>query len=227
MPERKLYDTLLGLPLFLGMTRGDLLDIAGKTKFYFQKLKKGHVIAQEGDPCLHIHFLISGEIKVTTESEDRGYRIEETITAPSVLQIERFFGFNQHYTHTFTAGQDCNVMSFSRKELTILSDNYEIFRINQLNILSTQTQRCEQRLFCLPPKTLEESILQFFERRCLRPSGEKIIHIKMTRLAEEINTKRIYISNTLNEMEAKGLIKLYRGIVVIPDLEMLISKIRN
>ena len=49
----------------------------------------------------------------------------------------------------------------------------------------------------------------------------------MTRLAEEINTKRIYISNTLNEMEAKGLIKLYRGIVVIPDLEMLISKIRN
>ena len=50
MPERKLYDTLLGLPLFLGMTRGDLLDIAGKTKFYFQKLKKGHVIAQEGDP---------------------------------------------------------------------------------------------------------------------------------------------------------------------------------
>lgn len=224
MPERKLYDTLLGLPLFLGMTRGDLLDIAGKTKFYFQKLKKGHVIAQKGDPCLHIHFLISGEIKVTTESEDRGYRIEETITAPSVLQIERFFGFNQHYTHTFTAGQDCNVMSFSRKELTILSDNYEIFRINQLNILTTQTQKSERRLFRVPPKTLEERIIRFFESHCLRPAGEKTFRIKMTRLAEEMNVKRIYVSNTLNEMEEKGLIKLYRGIIVIPSLENLIVK---
>ena len=224
MPERKLYDTLLGLPLFLGMTRGDLLDIAGKTKFYFQKLKKGHVIAQEGDPCMHIHFLISGEIKVTTESEDRGYRIEETITAPSVLQIERFFGFNQHYTHTFTAGQDCNVMSFSRKELTILSDNYEIFRINQLNILTTQTQKSERRLFRVPPKTLEERIIRFFESHCLRPAGEKTFRIKMTRLAEEMNVKRIYVSNTLNEMEEKGLIKLYRGIIVIPSLENLIVK---
>ena len=224
MPEKRLYDSLLGLPLFLGMTRCDLLEIAGTTKFYFQKLKKGHVIAQEGEPCLHIIFLIKGEIKVITEADDHGYQIEETIKAPEVLQVERFFGFNQHYTHTYIAGDDCNIMSFSRKELMKLSDNYEIFRINQLNILSTQTQRCEQQLFCLPPKTLEESILQFFERRCLRPSGEKIIHIKMTRLAEEINTKRIYISNTLNEMEAKGLIKLYRGIIVIPALENLIAK---
>lgn len=224
MPEKRLYDSLLGLPLFLGMTRCDLLEIAGTTKFYFQKLKKGHVIAQEGEPCLHIIFLIKGEIKVITEADDHGYLIEETIKAPEVLQVERFFGFNQHYTHTYIAGDDCNIMSFSRKELMKLSDNYEIFRINQLNILSTQTQRCEKRLFCLPPKTLEESILQFFERRCLRPSGEKIIHIKMTRLAEEINTKRIYISNTLNEMEAKGLIKLYRGIIVIPALENLIAK---
>ena len=50
MPEKRLYDSLLGLPLFLGMTRCDLLEIAGTTKFYFTKLKKSHVIAQEGEP---------------------------------------------------------------------------------------------------------------------------------------------------------------------------------
>ena len=46
----------------------------------------------------------------------------------------------------------------------------------------------------------------------------------MTRLAEEMNVKRIYVSNALNEMEEKGLIKLYRGIIVIPSLENLIVK---
>ena len=224
MPEKRLYDSLLGLPLFLGMTRCDLLEIAGTTKFYFQKLKKSHVIAQEGEPCLHINFLIKGEIKVITEADDHGYQIEETIKAPEVLQVERFFGFNQHYTHTYIAGDDCNIMSFSRKELMKLSDNYEIFRINQLNILTTQTQKSERRLFRVPPKTLEERIIRFFESHCLRPAGEKTFRIKMTRLAEEMNVKRIYISNVLNEMEEKGLIQLYRGIIVIPSLENLIAK---
>ena len=46
----------------------------------------------------------------------------------------------------------------------------------------------------------------------------------MTRLAEEMNVKRIYVSNALNEMEEKGLIQLYRGIIVIPSLENLIAK---
>lgn len=94
-------------------------------------------------------------------------------------------------------------MSFSRKELMKLSDNYEIFRINQLNILTTQTQKSERRLFRVPPKTLEERIIRFFESHCLRPAGEKTFHIKMTRLAEEMNVKRIYVSNALNEMEKK------------------------
>ena len=115
-------------------------------------------------------------------------------------------------------------MSFSRKELMKLSDNYEIFRINQLNILTTQTQKSERRLFRIPPKTLEERIIRFFESHCLRPAGEKTFHIKMTRLAEEMNVKRIYVSNALNEMEEKGLIQLYRGIIVIPSLENLIAK---
>ena len=48
MQEDRVYDNLLNLPLFLGMSRNDLLEVAGHTKFDFQKAEKGLTIVKEG-----------------------------------------------------------------------------------------------------------------------------------------------------------------------------------
>ena len=50
MQEDRVYDNLLNLPLFLGMSRNDLLEVAGHTKFDFQKTEEGLTIAKEGEP---------------------------------------------------------------------------------------------------------------------------------------------------------------------------------
>lgn len=224
MQEDRIYDNLLNLPLFLGMTRHDLLTIAGHTKFDFQKAEKGLTIANEGEPCHRIFFLLSGELSIITEADDHGYRIEEDIKAPEAFQLERIFGFYQHFTHTYIAKNDCSLMSISKPELQKLSDNYEIFRINLLNIISTQTQKESRRLFKVPPQNLIERIIRFFESHCIRPAGEKTFHIKMVRLAAEMNVKRIYVSNALNKMQEQQLIQLYRGRIHIPALEKLINR---
>lgn len=224
MQEDRLYDNLLNLPLFLGMSRSDLLEVAGHTKFDFKKVEAGDTIAQEGEPCQRLYFLLTGELNVITEADDHGYRIEEDIKAPEAFQLECLFGFNQHFTHTYTAKSDCSLMSIGKPEIRKLSDRYEIFRIKLLNIISTQTQKNNRRLFRVSPKDLCERITRFFESRCLRPAGEKLIYIKMTRLAAEMNVKRIYVSNALNEMQAKKLMNLYRGRIHIPALEKLINR---
>ena len=63
-----------------------------------------------------------------------------------------------------------------------------------------------------------------FESHSVRPAGKKIFHIKMTRLAEEMNVKRIYVSKALNELQSEGLIQLERGRIYIPALENLIKR---
>ncbi len=224
MQEDKLYDNLLNLPLFLGMSRGDLLEVAGHTKFDFQKIEAGITIAQEGEPCHRLYFLLTGEASVTTEADDHGYRIEEDIKAPEVFQLECIFGFHQHFTRTYAAKDGCSIMSISKREMQKLSDKYEIFRINLLNIMSTQNQRNQRRLFKVPPRTLGERIVRFFESHCVRPAGEKTFRIKMTRLAAEMNVKRIYVSKALNELEKQGKIRLYRERIYIPALEKLIMR---
>lgn len=224
MQEDRLYDNLLNLPLFLGMSRSDLLEVAGHTKFDFKKAESGLTIAQEGEPCHCLHFLLKGELNVITEADDHGYRIEEDIKAPEAFQLECLFGFNQHFTHTYIAKSNCSLMSIGKQEIRKLSDRYDIFRINLLNIISTQTQKNNRRLFRVPPKDLSERITRFFESHCLRPAGEKLIYIKMTRLAAEMNVKRIYVSNALNHMQDQKLINLFRGRIYIPALEKLINR---
>ncbi|MQN80314.1 Crp/Fnr family transcriptional regulator [Prevotella copri] len=222
MQEDRVYDNLLNLPLFLGMSRNDLLEVAGHTKFDFQKADKGLTIVKEGEPCKRLYFLLTGELNVVTEADDHGYRIEEGIKAPEAFQMECIYGYNQYFTHTYIAKKECSVMSISKQEMQKLSDRYEIFRINMFNLISTQTQKNNRRLYRVPPKTLSERIIQFFESRCLKPAGEKLFHIKMERLAAEMNVKRIYVSNVLNELQKQKLMHLERGRIYIPQLEKLI-----
>lgn len=224
MPENRLYDSLLVLPLFLGMSRNDLQEAVGSTRFYFKKTDAGETIVQEGEICQRLFFLITGEITVITEADDHGYQIEEDIMAPEIFQLERIFGLTQRFTHTYVAKSNCSLMSISKQELSKLSEFYEIFRINLLNVISTQMQKNNRQIFHVPPKSLIERIIRFFELHCIHPAGEKTFHIKMTRLAQELNTKRLYISQALNEMQSEGLLTLSRGKIQVPALEKLINR---
>lgn len=224
MTENKLYDNLLSLPLFLGMSKGDLQRAAGQTKFDFRKAQEEEVIVEEGDRCQRLYFLLDGDINVITEADDHGYRIEEDITAPEIFQPEHIFGLSQRFTHTYVAKSHCSLLCLEKKDVTHLSDNFEIFRINLLNLISTQSQKYNRRALRVPPKSLEERIIRFFESHCIRPAGEKKFHVKMVRMAEELNDSRLDVSRALNRMQAQNLIQLKRELIYIPALEKLLTR---
>ena len=112
MSENRLYDSLLVLPLFLGMSRNDLQQAAGTTRFDFKKVDTGETIVQEGEVCRRLFFLITGEINVITEADDHGYQIEEDIMAPEIFQPERIFGLTQRFTHTYVAKSNCSLKNY-------------------------------------------------------------------------------------------------------------------
>lgn len=109
MSTNRLYDSLLSLPLFLGMTRYDFQNVAGKTRFDFQKLEAGETIVEEGTSCTRLYYLISGDIKVITQADDYGYQVEEDISAPESFQLERLFGLTQRFTHTYVTKNNCSI----------------------------------------------------------------------------------------------------------------------
>ncbi len=216
------YDSLMTLPLFLGFSATELSHAAGTTRFDFRKYVDGEVIAAEGDACDQLRFLLQGEMMVIAESDDRAYRVEELLSGPEILQPERVFGLRQRFTKTFIAHGPCNMMFLQKTEVVRLCEEFDLFRLNLLNIIATQAQRTADKLWHTPPQTLERHIIKFLMSRCMYPAGKKIIYIKMSRLGEELNVSKRSISYALNKMREKGLLQLSRERIVIPAMEHLL-----
>lgn len=217
------YSSLLALPLFQGMSHSDLEKVIAHTRLAFHKFSPGKTIITEGQLCNELFFFISGEIEVSTKADDHSYYMTEFLTGPEILDLERLFGLNQHHLRTFKANQVCSCMSIEKEAVLDLLNAFEIFRINFLNILSTQVQKQGHQPWQKVPQDLRQFIIRFVMSHCLRPAGRKILHIKMAQLARELNDSRIDISHQLNRMCDEGVLHLYRGRIEIPALELLLQ----
>lgn len=222
MPNTKLRERILELPLFQGMSRNDLEQVITSTKFRQFNMSKGKTVVDEGDTCDSLIFLVNGTISATGRADDNGYSITETFSAPEILQPERIFGLTQRYTRIIKTVNDCSFISLGKMETLALADNYDIFRLNMLNIVCTKSQRLTRFPWRIKPKDIRHKIVRFIETRCLRPAGEKLVCIKMERLSDEIGESRLNVSRELNAMNAEGAISLRRGEIRVFALEKLI-----
>lgn len=218
-----IFDKLTALPLFLGMNRDEISQAVGLAKFGFHKYDKGQVIVKEGEQCNQLHILTDGTITAHISAADHGYSIMEELTAPYLLEPDYLFGLSQRHAHTFVADSPCNFVTLDKNEVLKLTEEYIIFHLNLLNIISAQSQKTCTQLFHTPSHTLEGRIVRFVAHRCLRMAGPKTVSIKMKRLAEELNDSRLDISKALNTLQDQQLIELHRGFFRIPSFERLLQ----
>lgn len=219
--QLKLYDQLLQFPLFQGMSRSELLQMAGNTRFGFVKMESKKLLVHEGDACTQLFFLISGSIALHTQSDDHSYTVVEHLSAPYLLQPDALFGLNTRYRHKVVIDENAHFITLAKDEVMRLLDDFLIFRLNLLNLLSTRSQRENHRFWRRAPLTLEARILRFFVDHCSYPAGAKEFHILMEQLAVEVGSSRLSVSRVLNDLEHRGILKLYRGLISIPTLEHL------
>lgn len=222
-PGLKIYDQLLQFPLFQGMSHADLMQVVAHTKFDFIRLAKGRRLLHEGDGCRGLLFLIQGTVRMDTKADDGGYRVVEQLSAPYIIQPETLFGIGQHYTSTVFAQTDINLFAISKQDIMLMATDLLVFRLNLFNNYATHTQRQLHAPWRRPPADLRQRIVRFIVDHCRYPAGEKVFYILMNRLAQELNDSRIDVSRALNSLQADGLLKLSRGCIHVPALEMLIQ----
>ena len=218
----QLYDHLLRFQLFQGMSRAELLQMAGNTKFGFRKERGGILIAGEGENCSQLFFLISGSMELTTRSDDGSYRIVEQLHAPWMLQPEVLFGAQPRYSGTCRTVGNCHFITLSKDEVLRLLDDFLVVRLNLLNLLATIAQRRVHQQWRSAATSLRERFIRFLLDHCTYPAGAKTVFILMTRLAADFGDSRLNVSRMLNSLKDEGLVGLGRGRIEIPSLERLL-----
>lgn len=223
MKNLQIYKQLLQFPLFQGMSHDDLQQVAAYTKLDFRKYVAGDTVYNAGDVCRHLYLLINGEVNIISMSDDCQFTVEERMSAPYMAQLERLFGFNSIFSNTMRALTDLNVLLIEKQELNIMSEQYLVFRLNQINLLSYKAQRLWARRWHQQPATLEQRIVRYLVDHCERPAGFKNIKVTMNYLAQELNDSRLDVSRALNRLQQQGLITLHRGGLTVAAMEKLMG----
>lgn len=218
-----MFETLLQLPLFQGMTQEDLTRILGIVKLHFRKYKAGETIIKSGTVCDRFEFILHGEVDAATTSPHAAYTFHEYFHAPHVVEPYSMFGMYTQYTANYVAVTEVHTVSISKSFILNELFNYEIFRFNYTNQLCNRSQQLSKRLWKQPSDQLEKRIIQFIIHHVERPADRKSIKIKMEELAKLLNSTRLSVSKALNELEAQGQLELNRGEIVVPDAKVFFS----
>ena len=141
MATLQIYEKLLLFPLFQGMSRDDLEQVAGHTRFGFSKISAGATVIAEGDDCRQLYLLINGTLQTERYGDNKAYFVTERLSAPHLLEFERLFGIRQIYKCSYTALTDVNLITIDKQEVMLLLETQLVFRLNMLNIMATEIQR--------------------------------------------------------------------------------------
>lgn len=220
--ETTMYDTLLQLPLFQGLCKDDLTTIIEKVKLHFLNYEAGETFIRKDEKCDKFVFLLSGTIKL--EAEEPTYTLSETIEEPGVIEPQSMFGIQTIYTANYITITPSKLLTIDKCFVLQELMNYEIFRLNYLNILSSRIQMANQKLWNARIGTMREKFINFIQARCQKPRGEKTLRITMKDLAFLTNEPTLKVSQMLNGLQKEGLIQLSRKEIYIPAFEKLLQE---
>ena len=208
--EHSMYNTLLQLPLFQGMSRTELSEVVEKVKLHFLRIEAKKKIFFQGESCNKLVFLLSGELTSETHAPFGTFSLVETFDKPQMIEPHSLFGKRPSYKATYTAKSDVSLLTIDKQYIYGVLDKYEVFRMNLLNLLSNKAEQLHTHIWSISPQPLEGRLAHFVRSLCSTPHGPKTLRIRMDDLATLLDDTRLNISRVLNKWQQSGIIEMHR-----------------
>ena len=213
-----MYESLLCLPFFQGMSKDDITEILGKVTLEFKRHGDGDVIFRHGESCDKFIIITQGKVTSTACAPDKSYTLSEELEAPIAIEPYSTFGYNTNFKRNYTAKDECTLLYIDKQHLFGELKKHDIFTINLLNQVCRKVQQKEHEVWNYNHTSVAGKIGRFIAMRCDNTKGEKYISIKMERLATLLGETRLNISKSLNEMQEAGYLTLHRGGITVHNL---------
>lgn len=214
-----MFDTLLQLPLLQGLAKEDFTRILAKVKLSFVKYYPGDIIASSGNQSRQLIYVLRGKYTTSTTSPDGNFSFIEEWQVPTLLFPQSLFGMDTRFPATCVAVEETHVVCIAKSEMLNELFNYEIFRLNYMNILSNRAQTFQNKVWTPSFGDTSQRIYHFILSLSERPVGKKTLKINMEYLGNIINETRVSVSHSLKELQKEGLVELKRREIIIPSLE--------
>ncbi len=222
-----MYEILMGLPLFKGVSFNRLSEVIGSTKFHFLKYRDGDPIVSAGDPCTHIKFVISGAVRLTTVSRDGRMRVSQTITSPDVIAPDFLFGRFTTYPASGVAIGNTGILQIAKNDYLKILSSDNVFLINFLNTLSINAQKSVIGVLALSHGSLEERIAFWMVALTQRGSSDITLQCKQRDFYSLFGVQRSSFVSTLTAMQERGLLEYDQREIRFTSRPALIELLTN
>ncbi len=216
-----MYDILLQLPIFQGVSRNKISELIEKMKFHFLKYPAGEKIVSNGEECNHLKFLISGEVRSELMTLNEKIRITETIQAPNVVAPNHLFGRDTYFPADLYAVGTVGIMQIEKGAVIQMLQEEPIFLINLLNILSRRSQKALEAFTALSTNDLKERLAFWVLSLTQQKSVDIRIICKQKELYSFFGVQRSVFLATLDELKEEGILDYNTKEITILDRPLL------
>ena len=201
-----MYENLMTLPLFKGVSYNRVSEIVGKTRLGFLKYLPGEILLRAGEPCTGIKFIISGSVRLTIRNIADRFRVMQTLSAPAVISPDFLFGRDTLYPADGVAIDTVSVMPIAKSDFIALLREDDIILFNYLNILSTNAQKAIDGVLALTSGSLEERIAFWIIALTQLGSTDIVLQARQRDLYALFGVQRTSFVAALDSLRERGII---------------------
>ena len=212
-----MFERLMTLPLFRGVTQERMAEIVGMARFHFLKYLPGGEFIKAGDSCTHLKFILSGSARITTSNADGRFKVSQTLMAPDVICPDFLFGRATTYPCTAVAIDTANILQVEKSDYLRILTSDAVFMFNYLNHLATNAQKTVDGVLSITMGNIEERIALWVV--CLtQPSAVDItLEARQRDLCTVFGVQRNSFVAALQGMADRGLITFAPNVINIID----------
>lgn len=218
-----MFQTLVKIPLFSGVSQERMAEVIEKAKFHFLKYTPDNDIALAGQNITHLNFIIGGSVRLSIQGIDQGFCIESSLTAPDVIAPDFLFGRHTEYPCTAAAIDTVSILSVSKTDYLDMLQRDRIFQLNYLNTLSMNAQKSVLGVQSLTSGSFEERIAFWVVAMTQSRATDIVLRCRQRDLCRIFGVQRSAMIAALDDMHRRGLLRYDSDAVFFHDRRELVS----
>ncbi|MGH2450104.1 MAG: Crp/Fnr family transcriptional regulator [Candidatus Limnocylindria bacterium] len=222
MDPHQIADLLGEMPVFAPLSADERLVLARRMRP--RRFAKGEVVFHRDDPAGHLYLIAAGTVKVATVDE-RGHEIVLAVERGGDVFGELALFDGEARSATVTAMNETEALTLQSDDFfAVLEHNPRAMR-QLLALLARMVRRASGRVedlvFLDVPSRVAKRLTDLAEI-----GGSAGLDLTQEDLASFVGATRVSVNRVLADLDQRGLVKIGRRHIEIPDVEALRREIR-
>ena len=216
-----MYQQLMQLPLFQGVSTDVITALVEKLPFHFLKFRNGEQIFAAGDQCSHIRFIVSGRVRLETPCDHLRVSLLQTLETPHVLAAEYLFGRETTYPYSAFADGPCGILQLRKSDYIKMLAFDKVFLFNILNYLSSGSQRNTASILAIKDGSVVERLAMIVDALTVTGATDVAVRFKQKDLCVLLGTQRTTLIASLDKLADDDIVDYTSNELRVLDLSRL------